>query len=182
MRDEIVERRRASRIDGHDHRAASFAPFVVGQADDGDIADGGMVHEDGTYSTHAWVQTELGAALGSELQYILEVRETDLEDQGNIVNDRQRLIYDETRRDAFLVELIDVLSRWSRGVKVELTVLPEEISREIAPYVMREPARFVLNVPPGSVTWLRETVGSTDSCVVMFTRPLLTLAAVLSPP
>src|SRR5438105_367970 len=48
----------------------------------------GMVHEDGTYSTHAWVQTELGAALGSELQYILEVRETDLEDQGNIVNDR----------------------------------------------------------------------------------------------
>ncbi len=83
----------------------------------------GEADAEGVYRTHDWVKQELGAAVGRDLPYVLEVRETRIDAQGGMLADRQYVTYDESQRDRFLVRLVEVISSWSRGVNVNLRVL-----------------------------------------------------------
>ncbi len=97
----------------------------------------GEADAEGVYRTHDWVKQELGAAVGRDLPYVLEVRETGIDAQGGMLADRQYVTYDESRRDRFLVRLVEVISSWSRGVNVNLRVLPDDVAMELAPHVRR---------------------------------------------
>jgi hypothetical protein len=90
---------------------------------------------EGVYETHNWVQQELAVAIARDLRYVLEVRERGISEQGGITNDRQRIWYEESSRDRCLVQLAEVISRWSRGITVTLAVRPEDAAKEISPFL-----------------------------------------------
>ena len=94
----------------------------------------------GKWETHRWVTDELSQALGFKMLAV-EVRETDVDPQGGIAGDRQRIEYDETKRDRFLVELVKTIGKWHQGMMIKLTLLPDEFVQEIMPRVlMKDPA------------------------------------------
>lgn len=93
----------------------------------------------GKWETHRWVTDELSQALGFKMLAV-EVRETDVDPQGGIAGDRQRIEYDETKRDRCLVELVKTIGRWHQGTMIKLTLLPDEFVKEIMPRVLlRDP-------------------------------------------
>jgi hypothetical protein len=71
----------------------------------------------GKWSTHRWVTDELAHALALTIS-VVEIREAGVEDQGGIVGDRERILYDGATRDQCLVEIAKVLGRWRRETNV----------------------------------------------------------------
>lgn len=90
---------------------------------------------DGVWSTHRWVSDELARAAGKDL-LIIEVREAGVDPQGGILGNRQRLSYDEKRREEFLVELVEALGRWPRGA-VRLQLIGDNI-QQLVPLLRRD--------------------------------------------
>jgi hypothetical protein len=87
--------------------------------------------EAGGWTTHRWVLDELAHALAIGIP-ALEVREQDVDDQGGIAGDRQRIDYDPAARDLCLVEIAQVLGRWRQDFNpVRLQLLPQETVKEI---------------------------------------------------
>lgn len=84
------------------------------------------------WTTHRWVTDELAFALSCDIP-VLEVRERDVDIQGGLANDRQRIEYDESHRDRCLVELVKILGRWHRSRRIQLQLLPQEIALKIMP-------------------------------------------------
>jgi len=68
-------------------------------------------------------------------QPVIEVREADVDAQGGIAGDRQRISYDEKSRDKCLVEIVKAIGGWHRGSRVKLQLLPPEFSKEILPFL-----------------------------------------------
>lgn len=85
-----------------------------------------------SWSTHRWVTDELAIALSRDIP-VLEVRERDVDEQGGIAGDRQRIEYDESQRDRCLVELAKALGHWHRNRRVQLQLLPQDIALKIMP-------------------------------------------------
>ncbi|MVM34150.1 hypothetical protein GO755_29220 [Spirosoma sp. HMF4905] len=90
--------------------------------------------ENGIWPTHRWVTDELSVAIESR-RLVVEVRETGVDSQGGIAGDRQRIEYDESRRDRFLVELVKTIGSWTQNVQVNMQLLPEDFSNEIRPFL-----------------------------------------------
>jgi hypothetical protein len=84
------------------------------------------------WTTHRWVTDELAIALSRDMP-VLEVRERDVDEQGGIAGDRQRIEYDESQRDRCLVELVKTLGHWHRNRRVQLQLLPQDIALKITP-------------------------------------------------
>src|SRR5271157_9461 len=93
--------------------------------------------DDGRWTTHRWVTDEISHALASKVPFVVEVRETGVDDQGGIVFDCQRIPYDETQRDACLVNIAKVIGGWHRELAqqrpIRLKLLPDSCYADIAP-------------------------------------------------
>jgi hypothetical protein len=83
------------------------------------------------------VTDELTFALQANIPAV-EIRETEVDDQGGIGGDRQRIEYDATARDRFLVQLAAVLGRWAQGRSRNLRLLPPKIVSRIRPYMQQQ--------------------------------------------
>ena len=89
------------------------------------------------WDTHRWVTDEIAHALALGIP-VAEVREEGVE-QGGIVGDRQRINFQESRRDQCLVDLVKVIARWQREQStVTIQLLPSESIQEIVP-IYRKP-------------------------------------------
>jgi hypothetical protein len=86
----------------------------------------------GKWGTHRWVTDELSFALANDLK-VVEVREHEVDDQGGIIGDRQRLVYDPDARDRCLVEIVKAVGRWHQGRALKFQLLPQEFGEEIFP-------------------------------------------------
>lgn len=84
------------------------------------------------WTTHRWVTDELTCAIDHKLSAI-EVRETEVDDQGGMQGDRQRIIYDEKERDKCLVELVKAIGAWCRSTTARLKLMPESFVSELRP-------------------------------------------------
>lgn len=88
------------------------------------------------WTTHRWVTDELTCAIDHELP-VTEVRETEVDDQGGMQGDRQRITYDEKERDKCLVELVKAIGEWCRSTAARLKLLPENFVTELRPILQR---------------------------------------------
>jgi hypothetical protein len=86
------------------------------------------------WDTHRWVTDEISQAIANNKR-ILEILETGVDAQGGIAGDRQRILYDESKRDRFLVELVKVLGNWHQSVKLSLQMMPDSCVQEIRPFL-----------------------------------------------
>jgi hypothetical protein len=93
--------------------------------------------QDGLYPTHRWVTDELAVAIEARIP-VIEIRETQVDDQGGIAGDRQRIEYDEASREQFLVELAEVLGGWAQRRSRNLRLLPPEFVQAIRPHMRRQ--------------------------------------------
>ncbi len=99
---------------------------------------------DSTYETHRWVIEEIAIALRSKPPIpILEVRETKVSTQGGITGDRQRITYDERKRDECLVELVQAIGSMTRGARMDLLLLPESFIAGVRPFLERPGFRCI---------------------------------------
>jgi len=90
----------------------------------------------GKWTTHRWVTDEIANALALPIP-VVEVREEGVE-QGGIAGDRQRINYQESRREQCLVELVTVIGKWHREQSiVTIQLLPSECVQEIIPIYRR---------------------------------------------
>ena len=87
---------------------------------------------DRLWTTHRWVTDELTCAIDHELS-VIEVRETEVDDQGGMHGDRQRISYDEKERDKCLLELVKAIGAWCRSTTARLKLLPESFVTELRP-------------------------------------------------
>jgi hypothetical protein len=83
-------------------------------------------------ATHRWVIEEMATALSFGLR-VVEVRETGVDEQFGIMGDRQRISYDQTRRDECLVALVRTVGNWHSESNVDLRLLPEQCANELFP-------------------------------------------------
>jgi hypothetical protein len=90
-----------------------------------------------SWSTHRWVTDELAYATANNL-HVVEIREKGVDEQGGIVTDRQRIIYDERERDKCLVEIVKTLGNWHASDTIELKLLPDECMQAVRPH-LRDP-------------------------------------------
>lgn len=90
------------------------------------------------WTTHRWVTDEISNALAFSLP-VVEIREVGVDEQGGIVGDRQRIIYNESDRDKCLVEIVKTLGRWHSSDSVEMQLLPEGCVQAIRP-LLRNPS------------------------------------------
>lgn len=97
---------------------------------------GGETLPDGTFPTHRWVTDEMAFAAALGLP-VIEVRQSTVSDQGGIPGDRQRIIYHEDRRDACLVDIARAASRLSRGLRMQLQLLPADIVHSLRTLIGR---------------------------------------------
>ncbi len=93
--------------------------------------------KDNRWTTHRWVTDELACAITSKI-HVLEVLETEIDDQRGMAGDRQYIPYDENGRERCLVELVKAIGAWCRSTTVRLKLLPEDVVREIRP-VLNDP-------------------------------------------
>jgi hypothetical protein len=91
---------------------------------------------DDAFTTHRWVIEELALALQSGLK-VLEVRETGVDAQRGIMQDRQYIEYDGADRDRLLVQLVTTLGRWSQDSDMKLQLIPETVAEQIRPLLSR---------------------------------------------
>ena len=80
--------------------------------------------DNAVWQTHRWVIEEIAAAamLGKR---VVEVRETNVEQQGGLTQDNQRIEYDENARDKCLVEIVKACGVWHNTDMVKIQLLPE---------------------------------------------------------
>jgi hypothetical protein len=91
---------------------------------------------DGTFPTHRWVTDEMAFASALDLP-VVEVRESDVSDQGGILGDRQRIRYDEATRDECLVDIARAMGRLNRGLRLQLQLLPVAIVESLRTLIDR---------------------------------------------
>lgn len=82
------------------------------------------------WTTHRWVIDEMATALTIGLP-IIEVREKGVDDQGGIIGNRQRIDYEENKRDICMVDLVKTIGRWHEGSSIKLQLLPDEYAQEM---------------------------------------------------
>jgi hypothetical protein len=97
----------------------------------------GAPDAEGIYRTHRWVDDELAYGIAKQLR-VVEISEVDVDMQGGIAGDRQRITYNEAERDRLLVELAKTIGAWARNVSISLQLLPPEFVEEIRP-LLRTP-------------------------------------------
>jgi hypothetical protein len=80
--------------------------------------------DNAVWQTHRWVIEEIAAAatLGKR---VVEVRETNVEQQGGLTQGNQRIEYDENARDKCLVEIVKAFGVWHNTDTVQIQLLPE---------------------------------------------------------
>jgi hypothetical protein len=66
------------------------------------------------------------------------VREEGVDDQGGVAGDRQRILYEEAKRDKCIVEIVKALGNWRQGGMVKLQLLPTDFVKEILPILYSE--------------------------------------------
>jgi hypothetical protein len=79
--------------------------------------------------THLWVIQELAAAYTLDKR-LVEVRENGVNPQGGMLQDYQRINYDETARDKCLVKITEALGAWHSTDMVRIQLLPEGIAND----------------------------------------------------
>lgn len=90
----------------------------------------------GKWNTHPWVSNEIAKAWGDKK--IIVVQEKGVDFSGS-TQDRQFLVYDESKRDEFLVSLVKAVGRWSGSTVVQTRLLPSEFSQSVLPIVQARP-------------------------------------------
>lgn len=98
---------------------------------------GAQPNADGKWPTHRWVTDELSQAIAMGKK-VVEVREKDVDVQGGILGDRQRIDYDEAKRDKCIVDIVKTLGNWRQGGMVKLQLLPEDFFNQIKPLVQSD--------------------------------------------
>jgi hypothetical protein len=93
--------------------------------------------EGDVYDTHRWVSDEIAVAIGAGIT-VVEIRETNVDQQGGIAGNRQRMTYDEARRDHFLVDLAEVLGGWASRKSRNLRLLPPDVVAAIRPHTQKQ--------------------------------------------
>lgn len=88
--------------------------------------------KNGTWTTHKWVQQELSAAIAKPI-LVVEVREKDVDPQVGVDGDRQRINYEEAKRDECLVEIVKTIGRWHENLFVDLQLMPKEFIDDVKP-------------------------------------------------
>lgn len=92
------------------------------------------------WETHRWVTDELATALARG-KPVLEIREAGVSDQGGIAGDRQRVTYEEDKRDECIVEIVKTLGNWHMTNSMTLQLLPEECVEQILPLLNNQRLR-----------------------------------------
>jgi hypothetical protein len=90
----------------------------------------------GKYTTHRWVIEEITTASDSHIPF-LEVRETEVDEQGGMPGGRQHILYDLAQRDVCLVEIAKAIGKWRLNLPIKLQLLPDEVSDAIRPFLLR---------------------------------------------
>lgn len=95
----------------------------------------------GKFTTHQWVRDELITAISNNIPAV-EIRATEVDDQGGIVGDRQRLEFSANDKAKLLVDLAKIISAWKRNIKPRrLFLLPRDIVQDARPYINKEPLK-----------------------------------------
>lgn len=105
----------------------------------------------GTWTTHQWVRDELLTAAHAQPPILfVEVRETQVDDQGGMLGSRARITYDEAQRDRCLVDIATAIGRWHRQATASkgflLELLPDDFSKEIRPLLQDPDLRCIYRV------------------------------------
>lgn len=85
--------------------------------------------KNGKWTTHRWVTDELALASGHDKR-LLEIRETDVDDQGGLVGNHQRIEYDEASRDKCLVDIAEALGVWNRSQPIKLRLNLKDVDSD----------------------------------------------------
>lgn len=90
----------------------------------------------GKYTTHRWVMDEIITASNSNIPF-LEVRETEVDQQGGMPGGRQHLLYDPAQRDTCLIEIAKAIGKWRLNLPIQLQLVPEKVANAIRPFLTR---------------------------------------------
>jgi hypothetical protein len=86
-------------------------------------------------TTHRWVTDELTCGLLCNIP-VVEVREVGVDEQGGLVGDRQRIVYDPTARDHCIVAIAKTIGKWHREcLETIIQLQPEKQVQAIASLV-----------------------------------------------
>jgi len=126
-------------VTGEDAQGEQITPEVRRRIEDCDALIAfrtrrGQPDGSGLYRTHRWVEDELVYAIAHGLR-VLEVREKGVDPQAGMPGDRQYVEYDRKARGKCLVDLARTVGNWSRGVPVNLKLVPQKIYKEILPHL-----------------------------------------------
>ncbi|MVT09999.1 hypothetical protein [Chitinophaga tropicalis] len=104
----------------------------------------------GKYTTHQWVKDELIIAINSGIPAV-EIRANEVEAQGGIAGDRQRIEFSLDNKAKLLVDLAGLLSLWRRSLKSRrFFLLPRDIVQDARPYIRGEDLKCTYQFMHGS--------------------------------
>lgn len=95
----------------------------------------------GKFTTHRWVIDELTTAIANNIPAV-EIRALDVDDQGGIAGNRQRLEFSTDNKAKLMLELAKILAAWRKKLKPRrLFLLPRDIVQDTRPYINKEPLK-----------------------------------------
>ncbi len=104
----------------------------------------------GKFTTHQWVRDELITAINHKVPAV-EIREINIDAQGGIVGDRQRIEFALDDKAKLLVELAKMLSAWRRNLKARrLFLMPRDIVQDARAYINKEDLKCTYQFMNGS--------------------------------
>jgi hypothetical protein len=121
-------------------QAMTVGDAVKRRIEESDGLIGFLTRRDEQWPTHVWVIQELNHAWSIKLPFV-EVRETSVPPQLGVLAEYPRINYEKAKRDRCLIDLATVIGSWSRSVPVVLKLLPEDLVRELRPFVHRHNLR-----------------------------------------
>jgi hypothetical protein len=148
----IIEAFGAEVVSGKEIFGQRLSTGVLRQIEKCDALIGFLTKREGHNSngnTHRWVIEELAAAISHNIR-VLEVREVGVTDQGGLAGDRQRIGYDEQKRDRCLVEIVKAIGLWHRTGDVKIQLLPRQFVDEIRPLLQQPGFRCSYNLIEGN--------------------------------
>jgi hypothetical protein len=84
--------------------------------------------------THRWVISELSSARALRRR-VVEVRERGVDPQDDLLQDLQRIVYDEQARDQCLIEIVKAVGSWHRRGNVRIQLLPQAFTDDLRPRI-----------------------------------------------
>ena len=144
----LVESFGAEVVSGKEAHGSIISSAIRNQIEQSDALMAFLTKRKDTGETHRWVSDELSIGIAHNI-HVLEVREIGVNDQGGIAGDRQRIEYDENRRDKCLVEIARAVGRWQRKSNVNIKLLPQDFVDSVRPLLKRSEFKCTYNLIDG---------------------------------